>query len=43
MTGAIIYPKIALFFFLLIFLAMIWFAFRADKKYIKELAQLPLD
>jgi cbb3-type cytochrome oxidase subunit 3 len=41
--GVDVYPKIALSFFLLVFVGMVWFALRADKKYIAELENLPLD
>ncbi len=43
MNGAEVYPKIGLAIFLLVFAAMIWFALRADKKYIEELEHLPFD
>lgn len=42
-SGAELYPKIALFLFLLVFLGMILIAWKADKKYISEVEQLPLD
>lgn len=42
MNDVAVYPKIALLFFLLVFASMIWFALKADKKYIKELEELPL-
>ncbi|MES2619472.1 MAG: CcoQ/FixQ family Cbb3-type cytochrome c oxidase assembly chaperone [Bacteroidota bacterium] len=41
--GIEVYPKIAMFFFLVVFIGMVWFALRADKKYITELENLPLD
>jgi len=37
-----VYPKVALFIFLLVFFAMILIALKADKNYIKEIEQLPL-
>ncbi|MDW8274473.1 MAG: CcoQ/FixQ family Cbb3-type cytochrome c oxidase assembly chaperone [Chitinophagales bacterium] len=42
-TGIDIFPDIALVIFVLVFVAMMWFAFRADKKYISELEKIPLD
>lgn len=42
-AGIDIYPNIALAIFLLVFASMIWFAIRADKKYISELEQIPLE
>ena len=42
MTGADIYPNIGIFLFLVVFAAMVWFAVKADKNYIKELEQMPL-
>jgi len=38
-----IYPRIALFIFFTVFVAMIYVALRADKEYIKEIEHLPLD
>jgi cytochrome c oxidase cbb3-type subunit 3 len=42
-SGIDIYPNIALAIFLAVFAGMIWFALRADKKYISELEQIPLE
>jgi len=38
-----VYPKVALFLFLSVFIAMIFIALKADKKYIEEIEHLPLD
>ncbi len=38
-----IYPKVALFLFLAVFVGMIVLALKADKKYIQEIEHLPLD
>ncbi|MFN8311006.1 MAG: CcoQ/FixQ family Cbb3-type cytochrome c oxidase assembly chaperone [Chitinophagales bacterium] len=43
MSNVEIYPKIALFLFLTVFIWMIVIAVRADKRYISEIEQLPLD
>lgn len=43
MSGVEIYPKISLVLFLAVFAGMVWFALKADKNYIHELEQLPLD
>jgi|JI9StandDraft_1071089.scaffolds.fasta_scaffold181932_2 hypothetical protein len=37
-----IYPKIALFMFFTLFVAMIFIAVKADKNYINEIEKLPL-
>ena len=37
-----VYPKVALFLFLFVFIGMILIALKADKNYIKEIEQLPL-
>ena len=37
-----VFPKIALFLFLFVFIGMILIAVKADKEYIKEIEQLPL-
>ena len=37
-----VFPKVALFLFLFVFVAMIFIALKADKNYIKEIEQLPL-
>jgi hypothetical protein len=42
MNGAEVYPKFAMFLFLIVFLAMLWFGLKADKGYIAELEQMPL-
>ena len=41
--GIDLYPNIALFLFLSVFVFMIYVTLRADKKYIDEIAHLPLD
>jgi cytochrome c oxidase cbb3-type subunit 3 len=41
--GVNVYPKVALFLFLLVFVGMILVALKADKKYIDEIGRLPLD
>ncbi len=38
-----LYPKIGLFLFLFVFVGMVAIALAADKKYISEIEQLPLD
>lgn len=43
MSGIDIYPNIALFLFVSVFIAMVIFAIKADKNYIHELEQLPLN
>lgn len=42
-SGVELYPKIALLLFVIVFAGMIWFVLRADKKYIEELEQIPLN
>jgi cytochrome c oxidase cbb3-type subunit 4 len=42
-NGVDLYPKVALALFLTVFIAMVVFALKADKNYIHELEQLPLD
>ena len=37
-----VYPKVALFIFVFVFVGMIFIALKADKNYIKEIEQLPL-
>ncbi len=37
-----VFPKVALFIFVFVFVAMILIALKADKKYISEIEQLPL-
>jgi hypothetical protein len=43
MNGAEIYPDIALVCFLTVFIGMILVAWKADKNYIRQVEQLPLD
>lgn len=43
LSGVDVYPKIGIVLFLLVFAAMLWFALKADKNYIHELEQIPLD
>ncbi len=43
MNDAVVYPKVALIFFVVVFAAMVWFALRANKNYISELEKLPLE
>jgi len=43
MTGADIYPNIGIVLFMIVFFGMVWFALRADKEYIHELEQIPLN
>lgn len=42
-NGIGLYPKLALFLFLLVFIAMTLFALKANKDYIARLASQPLD
>ena len=42
-AGINVYPKISLIMFFVFFVALLWFTFRADKKYIEEQANIPLD
>lgn len=42
-VGVDIFPDIALAIFVAVFAAMLWFALRAEKQYIKELEQIPFD
>ncbi len=42
-AGVNVYPKISLIIFFVFFIALLWFTFRADKKYIQEQANIPLD
>lgn len=42
-AGVNVYPKISLIIFFIFFIALLWFTFRADKKYIEEQANIPLD
>ncbi|MFN8299062.1 MAG: CcoQ/FixQ family Cbb3-type cytochrome c oxidase assembly chaperone [Chitinophagales bacterium] len=43
LNGVEVYPKIGIVLFLLVFAGMLWFALKADKNYIHELEQIPLD
>ena len=38
-----IWPVISFIIFFLFFLILVWWAFTADRKYIKEMSSLPLD
>jgi len=42
-SGIDLYPKVALAIFVIVFVGMIWFALSANKDYIHDLEQLPLD
>jgi cbb3-type cytochrome oxidase subunit 3 len=42
-AGVNVYPKISLIIFFIFFIALLWFTFRADEKYIEEQANIPLD
>jgi cytochrome c oxidase cbb3-type subunit 4 len=42
-NGVDAYPKIGLFLFVVVFVGMVWFALKADKSYIAELEQLPIN
>jgi cbb3-type cytochrome oxidase subunit 3 len=42
-AGVNVYPKISLIIFFIFFVALLWFTFKADKKYIEEQANIPLD
>lgn len=43
MSGIDVYPNIALALFLVVFIGMVIFALKANKNYIHELEQLPLN
>lgn len=43
LSGADLYGDVALVVFALVFVAMLWFALRANKNYIHELEQIPLN
>ena len=43
MTGIGIYPLISFLIFFLFFLGVAIFVFKADKNYIRELSDIPLD
>jgi cbb3-type cytochrome oxidase subunit 3 len=38
-----IWPVISFVIFFLFFLILVWWAFTADRKYIKEMSSMPLD
>ncbi|MFM7023720.1 MAG: CcoQ/FixQ family Cbb3-type cytochrome c oxidase assembly chaperone [Flavobacteriales bacterium] len=42
-SGIEIYPIISLLIFFTVFTVMLVWAFRADKKYLEEMSNLPLD
>lgn len=42
-SGITIFPLIATILFFLIFIGIVYWAFRADKSYIKKMSELPLD
>ena len=42
-AGVNVYPKISLIIFFVFFVALLWFTFKADKKFIEEQANIPLD
>ena len=42
-AGVNVYPKISLIIFFIFFVGLLWFTFKADKKYIEEQANIPLD
>lgn len=42
-AGIGIYPMISLMIFFIFFMLLFWFVFKADKTYIAELKQIPLD
>jgi cbb3-type cytochrome oxidase subunit 3 len=42
-AGVGVYPKISLVIFFIFFIALLWFTYRADKNYIQEQANIPLD
>ena len=43
MTNMTLFPKISLIIFFVFFVALLWYALSADKKYIQEQANIPLD
>jgi cbb3-type cytochrome oxidase subunit 3 len=43
MSGISIFGLISLIFFFLIFLGVIYWVIRADKKYLKKMENMPLD
>ncbi len=42
-AGVGVYPKISLVIFFVFFIALLWFTFRANKQFIDEQANIPLD
>lgn len=42
-NGIEVYPKLGLIIFGIVFIVMTWFAIRASKEYMDELAHLPID
>ena len=42
-AGINVYPKISLIIFFVFFIALLVFVFKADKGYIKEMENIPLD
>lgn len=42
-SGIDIFPDIALAIFMAVFIAMLWFAIRANKNYIKEVENIPFE
>lgn len=42
-NGIEVYPKVGLIIFGLVFIVMVWFAIRASKEYMDELAHLPIE
>ena len=42
-AGVNIYPKISLIIFFTFFILLLWFTFRANKDYMQEQANIPLD
>jgi cbb3-type cytochrome oxidase subunit 3 len=42
-AGVGVYPKISLVIFFIFFVALLFFTYRTDNKYIEEQANIPLD
>ena len=42
-AGVEIFPIISLLLFIIVFLGIVYWAVRADKKYLKKMEELPLD
>lgn len=42
-AGIEIYPLLSLGVFFLFFLALAWWAFRADKRYIEHMSRIPME